>query len=131
MILSDTHAWIWWATESPRLSAKAKEAIGQADRLGVHVISCWEIAMLSEKGRIGFNMDVAEWTELALQRPKITLLPFEPRTAVLAARLENFHGDPADRFLVAACLTYQIPLVTSEFQRVPASSGDTLLNSSP
>jgi len=105
MILLDTHAWIWWTAESPKLSVRAKEAAERADRLGVHIISCWEIAMLSEKGRISFNMDVANWIDLALQRPKITLLPFEPQIAVLAARLEGFHGDPADRFLAATCLT--------------------------
>jgi PIN domain nuclease of toxin-antitoxin system len=80
----------------------------------VHIISCWEIAMLSEKRRIVFNMDVSAWIDLALRHPKITLLPFEPQTAVLAARLENFHGDPADRFLAATCLIYNIPLVTRD-----------------
>lgn len=35
MILLDTHAWIWWVTESVRLSAEATQAIAQADRLGV------------------------------------------------------------------------------------------------
>lgn len=55
MILLDTHAWIWWVTESIQLSKQAAQAIAQADCLGVHVISCWEVAMLVEKGRIGFN----------------------------------------------------------------------------
>jgi PIN domain nuclease of toxin-antitoxin system len=70
--------------------------------------------MLVEKGRIGFKQDVAEWVDLALQRPKVILLYFEPKTAVLAARLKDFHGDPADRFLVATCLVHNIPLVTKD-----------------
>ncbi len=114
MILLDTHAWIWWVTESARLSAPATQAIAQAEHLGVHIISCWEVTMLVEKGRIGFDRDIAEWVDLALQRPKITLLPFEPKTAVLAARLKDFHGDPADRFIVASCLAHDIPLVTKD-----------------
>ena len=52
MILLDTHAWIWWVTESARLSAKATQAIVQANSLGVHIISCWEVAMLVEKGQV-------------------------------------------------------------------------------
>ncbi len=71
MILLDTHAWIWCVTESVRLSGIAAQAIAQADSLGVHIISCWEVAMLVEKGRIGFKQDVAEWVDLALQRPKV------------------------------------------------------------
>lgn len=27
MIILDTHAWFWWLTESPKLSAKAAKAI--------------------------------------------------------------------------------------------------------
>jgi len=27
MILLDTHAWIWWASQSPKLSAAARQAI--------------------------------------------------------------------------------------------------------
>jgi len=114
MILLDTHAWIWWVTESKNLSANAAKVIMQANNLGVHIISCWEVAMLVEKGRIGFKQDVAEWVNLALQRPKVTLINFEPKTAVLAARLKGFHGDPADRFLAATCLTHNIPLVTKD-----------------
>lgn len=113
-ILLDTHAWIWWVTESPRLSLPAATAIAQADELAVHLISCWEVAMLVEKGRLKFNREVVDWIDLALQRPKVSLLPFEPTTAVLAAQLKNFHGDPADRFLVASCLTHHLPLVSAD-----------------
>lgn len=49
MILLDTHAWIWWVTESDNLSAKASQAIAKVDCVAVHPISCWEVAMLVEK----------------------------------------------------------------------------------
>lgn len=114
MILLDTHVWIWWVTESLRLSNTATKTIAQADKIGIHIISCWEVAMLVEKGRIKFNQDVEKWIALALQRPKVTLLPFEPQTAVRAASLKDFHGDPADRFIVASCLAYNIPLVSKD-----------------
>jgi PIN domain nuclease of toxin-antitoxin system len=64
MILLDTHAWIWWVTESMHLSKQAAQAIAQADRLGVHIISCWEVAMLvlraaniSDYTQHGHNLD--------------------------------------------------------------------------
>ena len=115
MILLDTHTWVWYASNSPKLSNTARQAIFNAEKLAVHIISCWEIAMLVEKGRIKFDKDIEEWITLALSYPKITLLPFEPSVAILAARLpNNFHGDPADRFLAASCLTYQIPLITKD-----------------
>jgi PIN domain nuclease of toxin-antitoxin system len=115
MIALDTHAWVWWVDESPRLTHAARQATESADQLGVHLISCWEVTMLVEKGRLGFRMDVERWVELALQRPKVVLLPFSPRSAVLAARLPGaFHGDLADRLIVASCLTEGAPLVTKD-----------------
>lgn len=114
MILLDTHAWIWWVTKAPQLSPRAVDAIKQADSLGVHVISCWEVSMLTEKGRISFNKDVGDWVKEALTKPKITLVNFEPNVAVCAARLKDFHGDPADRIIVATCLINQIPLVSKD-----------------
>ena len=101
-------------TESPRLSLSAATAIIQAERVGVHIISCWEIAMLVEKGRLKFTQDVADWIHLALQHPKVILLPFEPATAIQAARLQDFHGDPADRFIVASCLAHRYTLVSAD-----------------
>ncbi|HEX9593952.1 MAG TPA: type II toxin-antitoxin system VapC family toxin [bacterium] len=111
----DTHAWIWWVTESPKVSRKARRAINEADGLGVHPISCWEVAMLVAKGRLALSLDVAEWVIQALRRPKIRLLPFPAEQAVLATRLPgDLHADPADRFIVAACLAGGLPLVTKD-----------------
>lgn len=52
MILLDTHAWIWWAASSPRLSRKAARAIEAAKPAYVSAMSCWEVAMLVAKKRL-------------------------------------------------------------------------------
>lgn len=74
--------------------------------------------MLVRHGRLRFKFDVARWIELALERPKISLLPFLPSAAVRAAGLgAGFPEDPADRFIVAAALEVGAPLVTGD-QRI-------------
>jgi PIN domain nuclease of toxin-antitoxin system len=78
MTILDTHAWIWWVNESPQLSPAAQGAMETANDLGVHLISCWEVAMLVDKGRLGLRLDIDQWVDEALRRPKITLLPFTP-----------------------------------------------------
>jgi PIN domain nuclease of toxin-antitoxin system len=71
--------------------------------------------MLVAKGRLGLSMDVQVWIDLALQRPKVILLPLTPEIAVLATRLPgNFHGDRADRLIVASCLLHQAALVSKD-----------------
>lgn len=115
MILLDTHAWLWWTSESPKLSQPAKQSIENATDLGISILSCWEIAMLISKGRIALTLDVNAWIDLALQRPKIRLVQIDPEIVVLSTRLPgNFHADPVDRMLAATCLSRGIPIISKD-----------------
>lgn len=123
MIVLDTHAWVWYASESARLSRKAAAAIRRADALGVHPISCWEVMLLAERGRVRFSRDTSEWIEAALARPKIEVLAFSPAAAIRAAQFgDGFPGDPADRFIAAAALEAGAPLVSKD-ARIAALKG--------
>ena len=115
MIVLDTHAWIWYASEDSQLSKQAKSRISRANAVGVHPVSWWEIAMLSNAGRLKLSIDVAKWIDHALERPRVALLPFTPAAAVRAAGLGgSFPGDPADRFIVGTALELDVPLVTKD-----------------
>ncbi len=115
MILLDTHAWIWYASEDAQLSKAVKAHIHRNKTLGVHPVSCWEVAMLSNNGRLKLSIEVSQWVRHALERPKIELLPFTPAAAIRAAGLGgSFPGDPADRFIVGTALELQVPLVTRD-----------------
>lgn len=71
--------------------------------------------MLVAKNRIGLSMDVQIWMSLAFQHPKVKLLPLTPEIAVLSTRLPGeFHGDPADRLIVASSLLHQVPLISKD-----------------
>lgn len=113
MIILDTHTWIWWVNKSNQLSPNALVVIQQADQIGIPAICCWELAMLVSKQRIGLSMDVSIWLDLALQYPKVQLLELTPEIAVLSTRLPGkFHGDPADRLIVASSLQHKALLVS-------------------
>ena len=115
MIILDTHAWLWWNNESSNLSNSARTAIDLTDEIGIPAMSCWEVAMLAGKSRIELSMDVEVWINLALEHPKVKLLPLTPQIAVLSTRLPGeFHGDPADRLIVATALTHQVPLISKD-----------------
>jgi PIN domain nuclease of toxin-antitoxin system len=115
VIVLDTHAWFWLVAFPDRLSEQAAMAVDGADRLGVSAISCWEIAMLAEKGRVELDRPAQRWLEDALARSGAILLPIEPVIAALAARLP-LHGDPADRLIVATAMTASAELITKDHQ---------------
>ncbi len=57
MILLDTHTWIWWIHDDPNLPAKHRKYIveNESDGLGISIISCWEVAKLTEYNRLQLN----------------------------------------------------------------------------
>ena len=117
MILLDTHVLIWWANgEHEKLSAAAIAAIeAEEQQRLVSAISCWEVAMLVERGRLGLNVDMERWLNLVASVPRLQLLPLSPAVAVASTRLPGtFHADPVDRFLVAQARHLNIALVTAD-----------------
>ncbi len=116
LIVLDTHAWLWWCSAPERLSHAAGEVIDAADRLGVCTISCWEVAMLTVRGRVELDRDVRAWIAQALALPRARTLELTSAVAVAAGLLEarNFPGDPADRIIYSTAEAVGARLVTSD-----------------
>ena len=115
MIVLDTAAWIWRASDPKRLTTKARRAIDEAERVLVSAISVWEVAMLVAKRRIRLDRPVEQWVAIALALPGIQLAPLEPAIAVRSAQLPGeFHADPADRIIVATALENAVLIVTPD-----------------
>ena len=116
MIVLDTHAWIWWASDPARLGHRGRAAIEAADRIGVPAVCCFEVAAAAAKGRISLDRAPLEWLEQALALPHVELVPITPRIAVKATQLGAFHGDPADRLIIATAIVDAATLVTRDKQ---------------
>lgn len=114
MIVLDTHAWLWWLSEPDQLSRAAVKRIQGSDRIGIAAVSCFEIAAAVAKGRITLDRGTLEWLQQALAAPRFELLPLTPAIAVKATMLGRFHGDPADRLIVATAILQSAVLVTKD-----------------
>lgn len=118
MILLDTHALVWWLTESPGLSNAAKRAIrrhsGPGD-IAVSAISVLEIATAARRGRLQFTVPVEQWLSDMRCIPQLRLEPVSADIAALAGSVvDPMHGDPADRMIVATATVLGVPLVTAD-----------------
>jgi PIN domain nuclease of toxin-antitoxin system len=116
VIVLDTHAWLWWTAEPAKLSLPAQDAIDHADRIGIATISCWEVTMLVEAGRIELDRSAGAWIDQALADVRSEPLPLTSTVAVQAALLsrEEFVGDPADRIIYATARSSGSRLVTRD-----------------
>lgn len=110
-LLLDTHVFLWWLTDDPRLDADRRRAIADPDAL-VHVSAAtmWEISIKEALGRIDVGDDFAG----EIDRGGFIELPISATHAVAAGRLPHHHGDPFDRMLVAQARQESLTLVSRD-----------------
>lgn len=116
MILLDTHALLWLESGSRRLGARSRRLVDRAlarDELAVSAISFWEVAMLAAKERLALARP-AEKLRDELLASGLVEVPLTGDVAIGATRLEGFHQDPADRFIVATALAAAATQVTAD-----------------
>ena len=118
-LLLDTHVWLWLFAGIPNtLQKKTISLINHAaeeNQLFISAISAWEVSMLHTKKRIDIGVDCLNWVEHALNMPGIALVNLEPIIAISSNTLSGtFHGDPADRIIVATALQHDALIVTAD-----------------
>lgn len=116
-ILVDTHIWLWHLNGEESLSSKIKKMIDTSafeNALYLSAISLWEIAMLASKKKINFTTSPLAWMNKALSLSNISLVPLSPEIAVESCALPGFHGDPADRLIVASAKVETLCLISRD-----------------
>ena len=116
MLLLDTHVLIWLDEGNTRLGKTALQTINEAlaiGQLGLATISFWEVAMLVEKQRLIMKTELEVWRAELLQTGLLEI-PLRGTTAIRAGQLRLFHGDPADRMLVATAIENAATLMTAD-----------------
>lgn len=115
MILLDTHALVWLASEPELLSEPVQMLIRRHPAaLYLSSVSAWESVMLEKRGRLELPLPAEDYIERALCRHGIHELPLNRYTAQASVGLPDIHNDPFDRILIAEALERGMILVSKD-----------------
>lgn len=109
-LLLDTHAFLWWKENNPRLSLPAREAITTADMVFVSAASAWEVAIKSSLGKVRLPRPFSEGVEDS----GFLELPIRFQHAAAVELLPPHHTDPFDRMLLAQAVVEKLVIVSHD-----------------
>jgi PIN domain nuclease of toxin-antitoxin system len=117
----DTQAWLWSVLDHPRLSRRARAALGAVpaqQRIGIAAISLTEAAWHLAHGRVVVDESFGPWPlwlRTAASSPHLEVLPFTVDVAIESEQLgDSFPPDPADRLIAATARVHNLTLITSD-----------------
>ncbi len=115
-ILLDTHAFLWFILDDPRLPEGIADIIASRQTIAfLSAASVWEMSIKAGLGRLTVRSgDLEGFVERHMVRNAFQPLPVLFHHATGVARLPDIHRDPFDRLLVAQAQAEGLPLVTGD-----------------
>ena len=114
-LLLDTHAFLWFIANDPRLSSQAQSLIrAPANRRMLSMASLWEMAIKVSLGKLTLAQPFDQFIPRQLQLNQIEVLAIElPHVAAVVA-MPFHHRDPFDRLMAAQCQMEDLPIVSAD-----------------
>lgn len=114
-LLLDTHAFVWWVVDDPRLPLRARAAIeNSVEAIYVSSVSAFEIANKVRLGKFPAAAEIEKNMLRLLTIHNFRSLQVSIEHSLLAGRLDGVHRDPFDRLLAAQSIVENIPVVTAD-----------------
>jgi PIN domain nuclease of toxin-antitoxin system len=114
-LLLDTHTLLWWFTNDDRLSATARDVIGdESNAVFASAASAWEIATKQRLGKLERVPQAAQRYAELVAADGFVHLPMTYLHSLRAGAYATKHRDPFDRMLAAQGELELLTLVTRD-----------------
>ena len=111
-ILLDTHTFIWFVTDSSRLSSTAKALIeDEYNEKLLSIASIWEMGIKHSIGKLTFELPFMTFVTSQLQQNSMEILNIRIEHLDVVANLPLHHRDPFDRLIISQAMVEQLPIV--------------------
>jgi PIN domain nuclease of toxin-antitoxin system len=116
-LLLDTHAFLWFITSDPQLTASASALIADPDNeILISPASYREVAIKVALGKYPLSVPYETLITEGIDGNGFKILPIEPRHTAVLTTMRHHHKDPFDRLLVAQAMVEAVPLVSADAQ---------------
>lgn len=113
MYILDTHALLWYLTDSDRMSEELKDFISNSETVAVSIASLWEIAIKQSLGKLKIDFTIFQIEQVCYQKD-ILILPIKPVELDMICNLPKIHGDPFDRLIICQTIQESAILITTD-----------------
>ena len=111
----DTHVFLWWVLDVPRLSADARSILQDGtNELLFSTASAYELTIKAQSGRLTLPEPADSYVPSRLAANAFESLSIELTHALRAGSLPTIHRDPFDRMLVAQAQIEGLPILTAD-----------------
>lgn len=113
--LLDTHIWLWASFEPHKLTSEVHSLLNsRGTDLFLSPVSLWELSVLIEKKRFVLKQELAIWVQQSAFDLKLQEIPLSWQVVYEMRFILPNHKDPADRFLAATAVAFDLILVTAD-----------------
>src|SRR5450830_53774 len=114
-LLLDTHVFLWWVYDDPKLSQTARDLIlDSANTKYVSDATAWELAIKAGQGKLKLNLSVGEFYIKYVNQNYFETVPLALSHLFMVERLPLHHKDPFDRLLVVHAQSEKLKIVSAD-----------------
>jgi len=112
-LLLDTHTFLWFVNDNPKLSNRLKDLIEDTNNVSyLSVASLWEMSIKFNLGKLTLEPNYEEFIEREVTGSTIQILNIELEHLKINATIPFYHRDPFDRLIIAQSMVEDIPIVS-------------------
>jgi PIN domain nuclease of toxin-antitoxin system len=114
-LLLDTCCWLWWLSDTDKLSQQQLEAISnRQNQLFLSVATIWELSIKVNGQKLTLPQPLKKLVERECPIDLITIIDIKPIHAIRAGSLTLHHKDPFDRMIITQAKIENLTIVTSD-----------------
>ncbi|HEX8846291.1 MAG TPA: type II toxin-antitoxin system VapC family toxin [Pyrinomonadaceae bacterium] len=113
-LLLDTHTFLWFIEDNPRLSVQAKNLLESDADLLLSIACLWEISIKVSTGKLSLAQPFNIFLPQQLAENDIEILPISLTPLDVVSGLPFYHRDPFDRMLIAQAMVEKMAVVSAD-----------------